>query len=154
MLVHAAGGICKVEPHNDDRPHGHKRADIQILLSAFGALPPVHWQVDVQVLNLLSRSHIASYMKPEAILDRAAELKRRKHEPSAEAAGAKFIPFIMSMQAQLGSSAESLLKQLFDRAVVPLGIDYKLLMSLTMQRAVARSLQWASQRCFAARNRA
>ena len=109
--------------------------------------------IDVQCLNLTSTSHCTSYMSTKEALDRAAQLKRRKHESSALAAGAVFIPFIVSCQSQIGTEALVLLDLLAKRAIAPFNMDYRLLVSLTIQKAVARSVLWASQRCFKARSR-
>ena len=99
--------------------------------------------IDVQCLNLTSTSHCTSYMSTKKALDRAAQLKRRKHESSVIAAGAVFIPFIVSCQSQIGTEALALLDLLAKRAIAPFNMDYRLLVSLTIQKAVARSVLWA-----------
>jgi hypothetical protein len=59
------------------------------------------------------------------------------------------VPFIVTIQGEIGPAAEVLVDSLEDRAGNLLNLDRKLLLTLTTQRAAARAQMWARLRCFA-----
>ena len=80
------------------------------------------------------------------MLTRAEKIKCAKYSDSALELNATFVPFLVSLQGQIGPSAAALLKELEERATTPLGIDYRLLLTLTIQRASARAQAWVNMR--------
>ena len=109
--------------------------------------------VDVQCINILSPSHVAGYASStKIVLSRAAKRKKLKYQADAEALNATFVPFIVTAQGDIGKEAQQLLRALtgdgkFNQP------DPKLLLSLTIQRSVARAQMWAAQRCHSVRFR-
>jgi hypothetical protein len=107
--------------------------------------------VDVQCLNSLAQSHIASFSDVPTIINRAAKLKRSKYADAAQGLNAGFVPFIVTVQGEFGPAASALMESLENRAGKLLNMDCKLFLTLTLQRAVAHAQTWARLRCFANR---
>jgi hypothetical protein len=76
------------------------------------------------------------------IINRAEGLKRSKYAEAAEALSAGFVPFIVTIQGEIGPAATALLKSLEDRAGKLLNLDCKLLLTLTIQGPPARAHTW------------
>jgi hypothetical protein len=153
-LTRVAGGQYRTEPRLDDRQHRSRRGDTHLFLPAHGSELEQQIFVDVQCINPLAPSHIASYVNVATALDRAAKLKSRKYLAAAQELNAEFIPFIVTLQGDIGPSAMALLKRLESQAQRPLNIDYRLLLTFAIQRASARAQIWARLRCHASRWRA
>ena len=153
-LARVAGGQYRTEPHLDDRQHRSRRGDTHLFLPAHGSELEQQLFIDVQCLNPLAPSHIASYVDVATSLDRAEKMKSRKYSAAAQELNAQFIPFIVTLQGDIGPSALALLEKLSSQAERPLNIDYKLLLTLAIQRASARAQIWARLRCHASRWRA
>jgi hypothetical protein len=79
-------------------------------------------------------------------------MKVRKYRAAAEAVNATFVPFIVTVQCDIGQEAAALLAKLESRCE-DTKLDSKLLLSLTIQRAAARAQLWAAARCFSNRFR-
>ena len=128
-----------------------ERADTQLFLPALGIEEERQVFVDVQCLNSLAQSHIASFSDVPTIINRAEKLKRSKYAKAAQGLNAEFVPFIVTVQGEFGPAASALMESLEDRAGKLLNMDCKLFLTLTLQRAVARAQTWARLRCFANR---
>ena len=107
--------------------------------------------VDVQCINPLAPSNVASYTDVDTAIARAEKMKTRKYSAAAKALNAEFIPFIVTLQGDIGPSAMALLERLYSQAESPMNIDYRLLLTMTIQRASARAQIWARLRCHASR---
>jgi hypothetical protein len=153
-LTRVAGGQFRTEPRLDDRQHRSRRGDTHLFLPAHGPRLEQQIFVDVQCLNPLAPSHVSSYVNVATSLDRAEKMKSRKYSEAALALNAEFIPFIVTLQGDIGPSALALLERLESQAERPLNIDYKLLLTIAIQRASARAQIWARLRCHASRWRA
>jgi hypothetical protein len=144
-----AGGQYHTEPRLDDREDHSRRGDSQLFLPA----PAEQIFIDVQIINPLSPAHISGHQScTSTVLKRAESSKIKKYRAAAEAVNASFVPFIVTAQCDIGQEAMSLLTKLEDRCEDPRP-NFKLLLSLTIQRAVARAQLWAAARCFSNRFR-
>ena len=74
-------------------------------------------------------------------------MKRDKYTEAAKELNAEFIPFITTCHGTMGPAASALLEDLEARKRAPLNMDYRLLLSITLQKSMARALLWARQRC-------
>jgi hypothetical protein len=153
-LARVAGGQYRTEPRLDDRQHRSRRGDTHLFLPAHGSELEQQLFIDVQCLNPLAPSHVASYVDVATSLDRAEKMKSRKYSAAAQELNAQFIPFIVTLQGDIGPAALALLEKLSSQAERPLNIDYKLLLTIAIQRASARAQIWARLRCHASRWRA
>jgi hypothetical protein len=133
-VTRVGGGQFISEPPLDHRDNRHRRGDTQRFLSALGNEGEQQVFVDVQCLNTLAQSHIASFSDVSTIINRAERLKRSKYEESAEALDAQFVPFIVTLQGEFGPADTALLEKLEDRAGKALHVDCRLLLTLTIQR--------------------
>jgi hypothetical protein len=149
-----AGGQYRTEPLLDDRLHRSRRGDTHLFLPAHGSAVEQQIFVDVQCINPLAPSHIASFVNVATSLDRHEKLKSRKYSAAAQDLNAEFIPFIVTLQGDIGPAAMALLERLSSQAQRPLNIDYRLLLTIAIQRASARAQIWARLRCHASRWRA
>jgi hypothetical protein len=150
-IARIGGGQFRTEPpldHHDDR---HRRADTQLFLPAIDAEQERQIFLDVQVINPLAQSHISSFSDVPTIIARAEKLKRSKYAKAAQGLNAEFVPFILTIQGEIGPAASALMESLENRARTLLNMDCKLFLTLTLQRAVARAQTWARLRCFANR---
>jgi hypothetical protein len=152
-LTRVAGGQYRTEPLLDDRLHRSRRGDTHLFLPA-GSAAEQQIFVDVQCLNPLAPSHIASFVNVATSLDRHEKLKSRKYSAAAQDLNAEFIPFIVTLQGDIGPAAMALLERLSSQAQRPLNIDYRLLLTIAIQRASSRAQIWARLRCHATRWRA
>jgi hypothetical protein len=101
----------------------------------------------------LSPSHITGHASNTAtILKRAAKGKTEKYKSAAEAMHATFVPFILTAQCDVGKEALDFLVLLHSKCEKPQP-DPRLILSLTIQRAVARAELWAAKRCLGSRFR-
>jgi hypothetical protein len=135
----------------EDRKHRSRRGDSHLFLPAHGTDAEQQIFIDVQIINPLAPSHISSFSSVGASIARAEKAKSAKYSVAARELNAEFIPFVVSLQGDIGPSALSLLERLADQAVIPLNIDYRLLLTLAIQRAPARAQIWARFRCHANR---
>jgi hypothetical protein len=148
-FTRTAGGQYHTEPRLDDREDHSRRGDSQLFLPA----PAEQIFIDVQIINPLSPSHISGHAScSSTVLKRAESAKVKKYRAAAEAVNATFVPFIVTAQCDIGQEAMSLLMKLESRCEVSKP-DFKLLLSLTLQRALARAQLWAAARCFSNRFR-
>ena len=122
-LTRVAGGQYRTEPLLDDRLHRSRRGDTHLFLPAHGSAVEQQIFVDVQCLNPLAPSRIASYVNVATSLDRAEKMKSRKYSAAAQDLNAKFIPFIVTLQGDIGPAAMALLERLSSQAQRPLNID-------------------------------
>jgi hypothetical protein len=150
-LTSLAGGQFRTEPKLDDRKHRSRRGDSHLFLPAHGTDLEQQIFIDVQIINPLAPSHISSYVSVAASIARAEKVKSDRYAVAAKELNAEFIPFVVSLQGDIGPSAMSLLERLADQAVIPLNIDFRLLLTLAIQRASARAQIWARLRCHASR---
>jgi hypothetical protein len=148
-FTRSAGGQYHTEPRLDDREDHSRRGDSQLFLPA----PAEQIFIDVQCINPLSPAHITGHAScSSTVLKRAESMKVRKYRAAAEAVNATFVPFIVTVQCDIGQEASALLAKLESRCEVT-KLDSKLLLSLTIQRAAARAQLWAAARCFSNRFR-
>jgi hypothetical protein len=148
-FTRTAGGQYHTEPRLDDREDHNRRGDSQLFLAA----PEEQIFIDVQIINPLSPAHISGHAScSSTVLKRAESAKVRKYRAAAEAVNATFVPFIVTAQCDIGQEAAALLMKLESKCEET-QLDAKLLLSLTIQRAVARAQLWAAARCFSNRFR-
>jgi hypothetical protein len=93
--------------------------------------------VSVDVLKRPEPPRSFSYVSVAASLDRAEKMKSRKYTAAAPGLNAEFTALIVTLQGDIGPSAVSLLEKLSSRATRPLNMEYRLLLTLIIQRALA-----------------
>ena len=138
-LTGVAGGQFRTEPRLDDREHRSRRGDTHLFLPAHRSELEQQIMVDVQCINPLAPSNVASYSDVDTAIARAEKMKTQKYSTAAKELNAEFIPFIVTLQGDIGPAAMALLERLYFQAESPMNIDYRLLLTITIQRASARA---------------